>query len=73
MIGGSFDGHPWHEDVTIDVEDPSHPSALHLDTQWTIKDDIYQFRNYNRDRIHVLLRPVKTAFLSPLGLVVDDP
>ena len=55
MIGGSFDGHPWHEDVTIDVEDPSHPSALHLDTQWTIKDEIYQFRNYNRDRIHVIL------------------
>ena len=55
MIGGSFDGHPWHEDVILDVEDPSHPSALHLDTQWTIKDEIYQFRNYNRDRIHVIL------------------
>ena len=55
MIGGSFDGHPWHEDVTLDVEDPSHPSALHLDTQWTIKDEIYQMKNYNRDRIHVIL------------------
>jgi hypothetical protein len=41
--------------VTIDVEDPSHPSVLHLDSQWVIQDEIYQFQNYSRDRIHVIL------------------
>ena len=58
MIGGSFNGHPWGSRgpaVTIDVEDPSHPSAVHLPTQWIIQDEIYWFRNYSRDRLHVIL------------------
>ncbi|MEM7231686.1 MAG: family 16 glycoside hydrolase [Planctomycetota bacterium] len=58
MIGGSFAGHPWNAGspaVTIDVEDPSHPSAQHLTNNWVIQDEIYQFRNYSRDRIHVIL------------------
>jgi len=58
MIGGSFKGHPWgagSPPVTIDVEDPSHPSAVHLDTQWKIQDEIYWYKNYSRDRIHVIL------------------
>jgi type 1 glutamine amidotransferase len=55
MIGGSFNGHPWHEEVVIDVEDPTHPSVQHLDTRWTITDEIYQFKNYSRDRVHVIL------------------
>ena len=63
MIGGSFDGHPWHEDVLIDIEDPTHPSVLHLDTQWKIKDEIYQFKNYDRSRLHIImsLNPVSEA------------
>ena len=55
MIGGSFDGHPWHEDIKIDVEDPSHPAARALPSVWEIKDEIYQFENYSRDRVHVIL------------------
>ena len=55
MIGGSFAGHPWHEDVQIDVEDPSHPAALPIPHGWVIKDEIYQFRNYTRGRLHIIL------------------
>jgi hypothetical protein len=58
MIGGSFKGHPWGAGdpaVTIDVEDPSHPAAVHLDESWVIQDEIYWFKNYSRDRIHVIL------------------
>lgn len=58
MIGGSFAGHPWgagDPPVVIDVEDPSHPSAQHLDTHWVIQDEIYQFKNWSRDRVHVIL------------------
>ncbi len=54
MIGGSFDGHPWHEEIIVDIEDPTHPSVTHLDTQWKIKDEIYQFKNYSRDRLHII-------------------
>ena len=30
MLGGVFDGHPWHERVTIVMEDPKHPATAHL-------------------------------------------
>ena len=58
MIGGTFAGHPWFANsppVTIDVEDPSHPSVRHLTDGWVIQDEIYQFKNYSRERIHVVL------------------
>ena len=73
MIGGSFDAHPWNAGdpaVTIDVEDPSHPSTLHLDTQWVIQDEIYAFRNYSRDRLHVILSLNESA-LKRKNLPVD--
>lgn len=55
MIGGTFDGHPWHEKIKVDVEDPSHPAALPVEHGWEIVDEIYQFKNYSRDRIHIIL------------------
>ena len=30
MIGGYFDGHPWHTDVTVRVEDRTFPATAHL-------------------------------------------
>jgi type 1 glutamine amidotransferase len=61
MIGGSFDGHPWHEKIKIDIEDPSHPAAQALPAGWEIKDEIYQFKNYSRDRVHVILSMSKES------------
>ncbi len=55
MIGGYFDGHPWHEEVTVRVEDPRHPSTAHLSGSFAITDEIYQFKDWSRDRVHVLL------------------
>jgi uncharacterized protein len=56
MIGAYFDGHPWHEAITVNVEDPTHPAAQHLGDSFEITDEIYQFRNpYSRDNLHVLL------------------
>jgi type 1 glutamine amidotransferase len=56
MLGGVFDGHPWHERVTIVVEDPKHPATAHLGAAFPINDEIYQFRNWSRQGVHVLLR-----------------
>lgn len=56
MIGGSFDGHPWHEEVTIEVEDPVHPAGQPVPSPWTITDEMYIFKNYSRDNVHVILR-----------------
>ena len=30
LIGGYFDQHPWHQDVTVAVEDQRHPATRHL-------------------------------------------
>ena len=55
LIGGYFDQHPWHQDVTIKVEDRSHPATRHLESSFKIKDEIYQIKEFSRDRVHVLM------------------
>ncbi len=52
-VGGSFDGHPWHEKVTIKVIDTNHPATRHLGDAFVITDEIYKFKNRADDR-HVL-------------------
>lgn len=55
LIGGYFDGHPWAQEVGIDIEDPDHPAMRHLAPRFRIADEIYQFRNFSRDRVRVLM------------------
>ncbi len=55
LIGGYFDEHPWHQMVTITVDDPRHPSTKHLGASFQIEDEIYQFKNWSRQSSHVLL------------------
>ena len=44
MIGGYFDGHPWHEEIIVRVEDRQHPATELLPAAFEITDEIYQFR-----------------------------
>ena len=55
LIGARFNGHPWVQPVRIDVEDPDHPAVAHLKPAFAIMDEIYQFRDFSRDRIRVLM------------------
>lgn len=55
MIGGRFDGHPWHEEVSVRVEDRRHPATWNLGPSFAITDEIYQFKEWNRDDVRVLL------------------
>jgi uncharacterized protein len=55
LIGGRFDGHPWVQQVRIDVEDPDHPATKDLAPSFAITDEIYQFRDFSRDRVRVLM------------------
>ena len=50
-----FDGHPWAREVSIRVEDPAHPAVAHLPASFTLADEIYQFRNFSREKVRVLL------------------
>jgi type 1 glutamine amidotransferase len=55
LIGGYFDGHPWHQKVTVKVEDRRHPATRHLGGSFEIADEIYQFKEWSQDDKHVLL------------------
>jgi type 1 glutamine amidotransferase len=55
MVGGTFDGHPWHQPVRVVVEDREHPSTAKLGDGFGVTDEIYQFANFERHPLHVLL------------------
>src|SRR5262249_50843730 len=57
IIGGAFKTHKVQQEVTLKVEDKDSPATRHLGDEWTIKDEIYQFReeSFSKDNIHPLL------------------
>ncbi len=55
LIGGYFDGHPWHQKIKLKVDDPNHPAMKGFKTGDEITDEIYQFKNWSRDKDHVLM------------------
>ena len=55
LIGAYFNGHPWYQEVAIRIEDPDHPIVKDLAPSFRITDEIYQFRNFARDQVHVLM------------------
>ncbi len=57
MIGGYFDEHPWGTfNAPILVEDPGFPGMQQWPRAFILRDEIYQIRNYSRDRVRVLMR-----------------
>lgn len=57
MCGGSFAGHPWNSrnTVTIKVHDPEHPTMKPFGTEYVIKDEIYQYINWQPKKVRVLM------------------
>ena len=62
MIGGTFDGHPWHEEVVVRFEDSrclgtraAELAAAQAKTPFVLEDEIYQFRNFRRHPVRVAL------------------
>jgi uncharacterized protein len=56
MLGGAFDGHPWGTfNAPLVVEDATFPGMRHLESRFTMKDEIYQIKNYSRDNVRVLM------------------
>ncbi len=62
MIGGIFNGHPWHEKVTIKLEEPGHPlNAAFGGKGFEITDEVYQFTGpHSRRKLRILLRVDET-------------
>ena len=56
MIGGWFDQHPWMTfNAPIVNEDPSFPAVRHFPHEFVKYDEIYQPKDWSRDKVHVLL------------------
>src|SRR5262245_58418704 len=55
LIGGYFDGHPWTQEASVDVEDPQSPLVKHAAPSFRFTEEFYQFRAFSRDRVRVLL------------------
>jgi type 1 glutamine amidotransferase len=70
MLGGRFDEHPWGENAegTVVVDDPKFPAMRHLPSRWLVRDELYQIKDFSRDRIRVLahLDSTKLDLTKPL-------
>lgn len=57
MIGGYFDQHPWGTfEAPIVVEDPTFPGMQQWPRAFVLRDEIYQLKDYSRDKVRVLMR-----------------
>jgi type 1 glutamine amidotransferase len=57
MIGGFYDEHPWGTfDAPIVVEDPQFPGMQQWPKSFVLRDEIYQMKDYSRDKLRVLMR-----------------
>ena len=57
MIGGYFDEHPWGTfQAPIIVEDPDFPGMSQWPREFTITDEVYQIKNFSREKCRVLMR-----------------
>ena len=55
MLGGRFDEHPWGiADGTVVVDDPAFPAMRHLPRTKVFHDELYQIKDFSRDKIRVL-------------------
>lgn len=57
LLGASFTGHPWNEEVAVMVEEPDHPLVAAFGAKpFRLADEIYQFgKPYDRSKLRVLL------------------
>lgn len=55
MLGGEFDRHPDQTTVDILVDERGHPSTNALEPPIHVFEEIYIFRNFELDRVRILL------------------
>ena len=53
LIGGYFDGHPWAQEASVQVEDPQSALVRHASPSFRFTEEYYQFRAFSRDRVRV--------------------
>jgi type 1 glutamine amidotransferase len=72
VVGARFNGHPWTQDVNLEVCEPNHPALVHLGATWPWHDEVYQFRDLRADaRILLRVDPAELDLTRP-GVVVPS-
>jgi type 1 glutamine amidotransferase len=56
LVGAYFKEHPWTQQGTVIVEDPTHPAVAGVADRFALTEEFYTFRDNPRPRVHVLLR-----------------
>lgn len=69
VVGARFDGHPWTQDVDLEVVERDHPATRHLGDAWAWHDEVYQFRDLRTDARVLLRVPVEQLDLDAPGAV----
>jgi len=57
IINGEFEAHPWTQDVTVTlkVNDNTHPATKTFPEHHTIKEEIYQQKDFSPAAVHLLM------------------
>jgi type 1 glutamine amidotransferase len=55
MIGGAFRTHGPQVTVECINEDSAHAACKHLPSRWTVYDEIYQLKDFDRKKVHALI------------------
>jgi type 1 glutamine amidotransferase len=55
MLGGEFKAHGDQVEVDAINQDKECPACRHLPADWKVFDEIYQFKNFDRSKVHGLL------------------
>jgi type 1 glutamine amidotransferase len=72
LVGARFDGHPWTQDVDLEVVEPDHPATRHLGAAWRWHDEVYQFRDLRTDARVLLRAPTAELDLDAPGAKRPD-
>jgi type 1 glutamine amidotransferase len=57
LVGSRYDEHPWNTtDAPLVVVDPKFPGMEKFGTGGTFHDEFYQLKDFEADKIHVILR-----------------
>ncbi len=68
LFGARYDGHPWGlTEATVVVEDPAFPATRHFPPGFTFRDEMYQVKDFSREKSRVLLR------LDPASVDLERP
>ncbi len=55
MFGAEFVGHGAQKEDDFLLADPNHPTTKGLPTSWKHAEEVYQFKNYTTDKLHILV------------------